>query len=192
MWRSLQCTDCYLASPAKAEFPRLPTGENAMSKYAYGLAVAAVAAALATPADAQLLARKDLSLATALTIATTAVETCKTNGFATSATVVGRNGEVIVQLRGDNTGPHTMENSFRKAYTSRTFRIPSGEMTKRLKDNPTLGTVHLSNIIALAGALQIKIGEETIGAIGVSGAPGGEKDEVCAQAGIDKVADQLK
>jgi uncharacterized protein GlcG (DUF336 family) len=43
-----------------------------------------------------------------------------------------------------------------------------------------------------AGALQIKIGEETIGAIGVSGAPGGEKDEVCAQAGIDKVADQLK
>jgi uncharacterized protein GlcG (DUF336 family) len=144
-----------------------------MSKYAYGLAAAAVAAALATPADAQLLARKDLSLATALT-------------------VVGRNGEVIVQLRGDNTGPHTMENSFRKAYTSRTFRIPSGEMTKRLKDNPTLGTVHLSNIIALAGALQIKIGEETIGAIGVSGAPGGEKDEVCAQAGIDKVADQLK
>ena len=127
-----------------------------------------------------------------MTIATTAVETCKTNGFATSATVVGRNGEVIVQLRGDNTGPHTMENSFRKAYTSRTFRIPSGEMTKRLKDNPTLGTVHLSNIIALAGALQIKIGEETIGAIGVSGAPGGDKDEVCAQAGIDKVADQLK
>ena len=163
-----------------------------MSKYAYGLAAAALAAALAAPANAQLLARKDLSLATALAIATTAVETCKTNGYATSATVVGRNGEVLVQLRGDNTGPHTMENSFRKAYTSRTFRIPSGEMTNRLKANPTLGTVHLSNIIALAGALQIKIGEETIGAIGVSGAPGGDKDEVCAQAGIDKVADQLK
>ena len=95
-----------------------------MSKYAYGLAAAAVATALATPADAQLLARKDLSLATALAIATTAVETCKTNGFATSATVVGRNGEVIVQLRGDNTGPHTMENSFRKAYTSRTSASP--------------------------------------------------------------------
>jgi len=109
-----------------------------------------------------------------------------------SVTVVGRNGEVLLQVRGDNTGPHTMENSLKKAYTSRTFRIPSGEMTKRLKDNPTLGTVHLSNIIALAGALQIKIGEETIGAIGVSGAPGGEKDEACAQAGIDKVADQLK
>ena len=107
-----------------------------MSKYAYGLAAATLAAALATPADAQLLARKDLSLATALTIATTAVETCKTNGYAVSVAVVGRNGELLVHLRGDNTGPHTMENSFRKAYTSRTFRIPSGEMAKRLKENP--------------------------------------------------------
>ena len=53
--------------------------------------------------------------------------------------MVGRNGEVIAQLRGDNTGPHTMDNSFSKAYTSRTFRIPSGEMVKRLKDNPQLG-----------------------------------------------------
>jgi uncharacterized protein GlcG (DUF336 family) len=163
-----------------------------MSKVAYGVATIALAAAFATPADAQVLARKDLSLATALTIATTAIETCKTNGFATSATVVGRNGEVLVQLRGDNTGPHTMENSFRKAYTSRTFRIPSGEMANRVKENPTLGVVHLTNIIALAGAFQIKIGEETIGAVGVSGAPGGDKDEVCAKAGIDKVADQLK
>ena len=163
-----------------------------MSKYAYGLAAAALAAALATPANAQLLARKDLSLATALTIATTAVETCKANGYAVSVAVVGRNGELLVHLRGDNTGPHTMENSFRKAYTSRTFRIPSGEMAKRLKENPANGQVFLTNIVPSQGALQIKIGEETIGAVGASGAPGGEKDEVCVQAGIDKVADQLK
>jgi uncharacterized protein GlcG (DUF336 family) len=163
-----------------------------MPKYAKGLAVAALAAASATPADAQLLARKDLSLATALTIATTAVETCKTNGYAVSVAVVGRNGELLVHLRGDNTGPHTMENSFRKAYTSRTFRIPSGEMAKRLKENPANGQVFLTNIVPSQGALQIKIGEETIGAVGASGAPGGEKDEVCVQAGIEKVADQLK
>src|SRR2546428_10333737 len=95
--------------------------------------------AVVTPAGAELLARKDLSLATALTIATTAAETCKAQGQRVSVTVVGRNGEVIVQLRGDNASPHTMENSFRKAYTSRTFRIPSGEMVKRLMDNPQLG-----------------------------------------------------
>jgi uncharacterized protein GlcG (DUF336 family) len=108
----------------------------------------AFACALATPASAELLARKDLSLATALTIATTATEACKAQGQRVSVTVVGRNGEVIVQLRGDNASPHTMENSFRKAYTSRTFRIPSGEMVKRLKDNPQLGAIHLTNVIA--------------------------------------------
>ena len=163
-----------------------------MYTYAYGLAAVSLAAALASPANAQLLARKDLSLATALTIATTAIETCKTNGYSVSVTVVGRNAEVLVQLRGDNTGPHTIENSFRKAYTARTFRIPSGELVQRVKDNPTLGLIHLNNVIANQGALPIKIGEETIAAVGASGAPGGEKDEACVKAGIDKVADQLK
>jgi len=147
---------------------------------------------LASPTDAQLLARKDLSLATALTIAQTAYETCTAQGYRVSVTVVGRTGEVLVQLRGDNASPHTIENSFRKAYTSRTFRIPSGEMVKRLKDNPQLGAIHLTNVIAAQGALPIKIGEEVIGAAGVSGAPGGDKDEVCVQAALDKVADQLK
>ena len=85
-----------------------------------------------------------------------------------------------------------MENSFRKAYTSRTFRIPSGEMVKRLKDNPQLGAVYLTNIVPAQGALPIAVGEDVIGAVGVSGAPGGDKDEVCSKAGIDKVAEQLK
>jgi uncharacterized protein GlcG (DUF336 family) len=106
--------------------------------------------------------------------------------------VLGRNGEVIVAVRGDGTSPHTMENSQRKAYTARTFRIPSGEFAQRVKDNPTNGAVHLSGIIAAQGALPIKAGDEVIGAVGVSGAPGGEKDEACAKAGLDKVADQLK
>ena len=159
---------------------------------AYRLAGFGLAAMLATPASAQLLAHKDLSMATALTIATTAIETCKGNGYRVSATVVGRSGEVIVQLRGDDTGPHTIENSQKKAYTARTFRIPSGEFAKRVKDNPTSGAVFLSGIVAAQGALPIKIGEEVIGAAGVSGAPGGEKDEACVKAGLDKVADQLK
>ncbi len=169
--------------------------------FAKGLAGIALAAALATPASAQLLNHKDLSLATALTIATTAAETCKGQGYRVSVTVVGRNGEVIVQLRGDDSSPHTIENSQRKAYTSRTFRIPSGEFAQRVKDNPTSGQVHLSGIVASQGALPIKVGDEVIGAVGVSGVtgtpttpavPGGVKDEACAKAGIDKVADQLK
>ncbi len=148
--------------------------------------------ALASPASAQLLSHKDLTASIAMTVAQTAIETCKSNGYAVSVTVVGRNGEVILQVRGDNTGPHTFENSFRKAYTARTFRIPSGELVDRLKADPTLGLIHLTNVIANRGALPIKVGDETIGAAGASGAPGGEKDEACIKAGLDKVADQLK
>jgi len=143
-------------------------------------------------ANAQLLTHKDLSQAMALTIATTAAETCKGQGYRVSVTVVGRVGEIIVQMRGDGASPHTIENSFRKAYTARTFRVPSGEIANRLKENPTSSFVHLSNVVAAQGALPIKVSDEVIGAVGVSGAPGGDKDEACAKTGIDKVGDQLK
>jgi uncharacterized protein GlcG (DUF336 family) len=158
-----------------------------------GIAIASTCACvLAAPADAQLLSHKDLTASIAVTIAQTAIETCKTNGYAVSATVVGRNGEIIVQVRGDDSNPHTMENSFRKAYTARTTRSPSGALVDRLKADPTLAFVHLSNIIAFQGALPIIVGGDVIGAAGVSGAPGGDKDEACVKAGLDKVANELK
>ena len=153
---------------------------------------AAFACSLFGAANAQLVARKDISSAMALTMAETAVATCKTNGYNVSAHVVGRNGEVIVALRGDNTGPHTLENSMKKAYTARAQRRSSGEFATSVKDNPAAGALSLTNITPAQGALPIKVGEDTIGAIGVSGAPGGDKDEACAKAAIDKVADQLK
>jgi uncharacterized protein GlcG (DUF336 family) len=156
------------------------------------LSAVGIACLLAAPASAQLLARKDLSASVALTIAQTALETCTKQGYRVSVTVVGRTGEVLVQVRGDNSSPHTMENSMRKAYTSRTLRVPSGELVKRLKDNPQLSQIHLTNIIAAQGALPIMVGEDVVGAAGVSGAPGGDKDEACVKAGLDKVADQLK
>ena len=156
------------------------------------LAVMGLAGVAAAPAGAQLLTQKSLPAGMALTIAQTALETCTKQGYNVSVHVLGRNGEILVAVRGDGAPPHTMENSQRKAYTARTFRIPSGEFVQRVKDNPTLGAVHLSGIIAAQGALPIKVGDEVIGAVGVSGAPGGEKDEACAKTGIDKVADQLK
>ena len=163
-----------------------------MSVVSYQVLGVGLACALAAPASAQLLARKDLSANMALTIAQTAIATCTANGYRVSATVVGRNGEVIVQLRGDGTGPHTMENSFKKAFTARTFRIASGDMEKRLKDNPQMGAQYLTGFTTARGALPIKIGDDVVGAAGVSGAPGGEKDEACVQTGLDKVKDQLK
>jgi uncharacterized protein GlcG (DUF336 family) len=155
-------------------------------------ALAAAACTLALPASSQTLARKDLSVDAAVVIATTAMADCKAKGWLVSVTVVGRTGEVIAQLRGDGTGPHTMENSFKKAFTARTFRIPSGEMEKRLKDNPQMGAQYLTGFTTARGALPIKVGEDVVAAAGASGAPGGEKDEACIQTGLDKIKDQLK
>jgi uncharacterized protein GlcG (DUF336 family) len=148
--------------------------------------------ALVAPAQAQLLQHKDLTAGIAMEIASTTLATCKANGYSVSVTVVGRSGEIILQVRGDDANPHTMENSMRKAYTARTTRSPSGALVDRVKADPNLGLVHLTNVIAIQGALPIKVGDEVIGAAGASGAPGGEKDEACVKAGLDKVADQLK
>jgi len=167
-------------------------GGNGMRSMWNCLGVIGFVGALSTPAGAQLLTQKSLSAGMAMTIAETALATCTKQGYHVSVHVLGRNGEVLVSVRGDDAPPHTMENSQRKAYTARTFRIPSGEFAQRVKDNPTLGAVHLTGIVAAQGALPIKVGDEVIGAVGVSGAPGGEKDEACAKAGIDKIADQLK
>jgi uncharacterized protein GlcG (DUF336 family) len=162
-----------------------------MSAYLSRVALAGVACALIAPASAQTITNKDISGDAAVIIATTAMADCKAKGYKVSAVVVGRVGEIIVQIRGDGTGPHTMENAFKKAFTARTFRIPSGEMEKRLKDNPQMGAQYLTGFTTARGALPIKIGEEVVGAAGVSGAPGGEKDEACVQTGLDKVKDSL-
>jgi uncharacterized protein GlcG (DUF336 family) len=154
--------------------------------------VALGGAVLAIPASAQTVARKDLSIDGAVIIATTAMADCKAKGWPVSVTIVGRSGETIAQLRGDGTGPHTMENSWKKAFTARTFRIASGEMEKRLKDNPQMGAQYLTGFTTGRGALPIKVGDDVIGAAGASGAPGGEKDEACIQTGLDKVKDMLK
>src|ERR1700753_4229153 len=106
---------------------------------AFRLSAIAGAFAAVTPASAQVLTEKALSATAALTIAQTAYETCKAQGYKVSVHVVGREGQVLVGLRGDGSPPHTFENSQRKAYTARTFRTPSGEFAQRMKDNPTIG-----------------------------------------------------
>jgi uncharacterized protein GlcG (DUF336 family) len=131
-------------------------------------------------------------MAMGLAIAQAAVEKCTSMGFKTSAAVVDRGGNLIVLLHGDGAGLHTNEGAERKAYTARTFSQPSAEYVKRLEQRPetAFGSRQYTRAIALAGGLPIKAGDEIIGAVGVSGSPG--KDDDCSQAGIDKVADQLK
>src|SRR5580700_3513250 len=103
-----------------------------MSKTLNRLALVALACAIAAPAGAQLLARKDLSYSIAKTIAEGALENCKGRGYNVSVVVVDRAGETIIALRGDNASPHTMENARRKAYTALSFRTPTTAYAKRL------------------------------------------------------------
>lgn len=159
----------------------------------YPLAVVAGASMLpGNLARAALLVRHDLPYAVALTIAQETLASCAAKGYAVSAVVVDRDGETIVAVRGDNAGPHTMENARRKAYTAMSFKVSTTDYAKRFADNNPVvrQQVTLPNVIAIPGGLPIKVGDEVIGGVGASGSPG--VDEACVQAGLDKAADQLK
>ena len=159
---------------------------------ATAVALAAASLTSASAVNAQLLAHKDLSLATALAIATAAADHCKAQGYHVSVAVVGREAQIIVKLRGDGSPPHSAENSYRRAYTALTYRQPSLNVEKRVRADPGDQLVHLREVMGAQGGLPIVVGGDTIGAVAVSGSPGGDKDEACAKAGLDKVADQLK
>ncbi|MGA8397029.1 MAG: heme-binding protein [Pseudolabrys sp.] len=160
-----------------------------MSPIARTLAGLALTTTLSTAVAAQgLVTQKNILLAMAPTIAQAAVAQCESMGFKVSVTVADRAGLPIVMLRGDGAGLHTPEGAERKACTARTFSQPSADFVKRLTER--LGSRQYTRVLALAGGLPIKGGSEVVGAVGVPGSRG--KDDVGSQAGIDKVADQLK
>jgi uncharacterized protein GlcG (DUF336 family) len=149
--------------------------------------------ATAPTAAQEVITEKALSLDLAHAIAQAAIEKCRGDGYHVSVTVVDRDGMVKVALRDDGTGPHTIVTSRRKAFTSITFKQPSADWAKRVLTEPSLaGLKDTAGTIALGGGVPIKAGNEVIGAIGTSGAPGGEKDEACSNAGLQKLADKLK
>src|SRR5256886_16739880 len=157
------------------------------------LAVLASASILAAgPALAQApQVEKNVSMAMALAIIQGTLEQCTKDGYKVSVTVVDKAGNVAASVRGDGTNPHTMEFSRLKAYTSRTRGQTSLEF-QNLTDKPENAFLkQIPNVVAVGGGVPIKVGNEVIGAVGVSGAPGGEKDEACANAGIAKVAASL-
>ena len=163
-----------------------------MSKLKRFIAIAVVAVGSSSLNAQGVITEKNLSLATAQTIANGAMGKCQQLGYKISVTVVDRAGLAIVMLHGDGASLHTSESSDRKAYTALTFRAPSADLERRVHNNESAakGQKAYTRVLAMAGGLPIKVGDDVIGAVGVSGTPG--KDEVCAQAGIDKVTDLLK
>jgi uncharacterized protein GlcG (DUF336 family) len=101
-------------------------------------------------------------------------------------------GIVAASVRGDGSSPHTLEFARMKAYTARTRNQTSLQTMKLLEDPANAFIRQIPNVVGVGGGVPIKAGSETIGGVGVSGAPGGEKDEVCANAGLAKVEAALK
>jgi len=135
---------------------------------------------------------KILPLALAMEAAQTAIATCKGQGYNVSAAVVDLAGSTQLSARGDGASNDSRELARRKAYTAANRKITTGELAKRVSQpggfNPT---IYNTELVLAQGGIPIKVGEETIGAIGVSGAPGGDKDEACASSGLAKISDRL-
>src|SRR5689334_5395537 len=176
------------------------------------LAVATIAASIvAAPALAQplpapasyppvvaekgVITTHELSLDMAEKIARGGIEACRKRGFHTTMVVIDSGGTMKAFLRDDKTGPHTVTLAQDKAFTALTlasrFATSGAFATAR---NSTLGSPmsNIRGVTGVAGGIPIKYHGETVRAVASSGAVGGDKDELCSQAGIDAVADQLK
>ncbi len=152
----------------------------------------AAAVALCSPAafGQELNTQKTLSLDVALAIAHGALDQCRGDGYRVTVTIVDGSGMVKVQMHDDGAGPHTMDFSRKKAYSALTFKRTSGETGKAWAAAPPAPLI--TDAVGTPGGVPIKVGNDVIGAVGVSGAPGGDKDEACSNAGIAKVASKLK
>jgi uncharacterized protein GlcG (DUF336 family) len=155
-------------------------------------ATAAFACAFTAPAGAALITHKYLPLAVAKALVEESIAACTAKGYATSAVVVDADGETLVAMHGDGAPIHTMENARRKAYTAMTFKQTTAEYAKKLADPNSVAhqQVTLPNVIAIPGGVPIKVDNDVIGGIGLSGSPG--VDEDCINVGMDKVKDQLQ
>lgn len=134
-----------------------------------------------------------LPLKFALIAAAEAQSVCEDQGFRVSAAVVDRGGLVKAHVRGDGSGPHTLESARKKAYTSASLGSPTSALVDVVVNNPATEGLRDMNddILILGGGLPIVVDDEIVGGIGVGGAPGGNLDEACAQAGIDRILHQL-
>ena len=142
--------------------------------------------------NAQVQMQRDVTWKLALEIAQGAIEACAQRNVPISVAVVDRAGRVRIFIASDNPTPHSLELARRKAYTARTFRRSTLEWRDSSEPGKEgFGQRQLADVIPLGGGYPINVGNDTIGAVGVSG-NSQTGDEACAKAGVDKVADQLK
>ena len=154
------------------------------------LLVPAVAVAQGVKPAAGVYTERALSLDLAVELARAAIDKCRADGYRTTVAIVDTGGNLKVSIRDDGTSPHTVEVAQKKAYTAMIYRRPSWETVKTWAAQSPAPIIE--GTIALGGGMPIRAGDQILGGIGVSGASGQDKDEVCANAGIAAVAARLK
>jgi len=136
---------------------------------------------------------KLLTPETALKAAQAAMKKCRDGGFQVTVAIVDRMGVTQVLLRDRYAGPHTVDMARAKAYTAMSFRTDTTALAEATQaGRPQSGVRHLPGVAAVGGGLMIEAGGALLGAIGVSGAPGGKEDDACASAGIAAIRDDIE
>jgi uncharacterized protein GlcG (DUF336 family) len=150
-------------------------------------------ALMGSVAQAQTLPTHRIPAALAVEAASETVAACAKQGYHETAQVVDADGVVIATMRGDVAGAHTLDSALYKAYTAASFKNDTLALAERAKgEDSILPLAKLPHVMFFGGGVPIKLGDETIGAIGASGAPGGKLDDACARAGLDKIKDRLQ
>ena len=130
---------------------------------------------------------------TALKAAQAALKKCRDGGFQVTVAVVDRMGVAQVLLRDRFAGPHTTDMATAKAYTAASFRTNTSELAAATQPGqPQSGIRHRPGVAAVGGGMMIEAGGSLLGAIGVSGAPGGKVDDACAAAGIAAIRQDIE
>ena len=152
------------------------------------------AAVLVGQAHAQgLLQTKRISADLANQAVAAAVAKGTSQGYVETAVLVDADGVQQAALRGDRAGAHTLDSAFSKAYTAASFKTDTTGLVERSKTVPVLVNLFkLPNPLLLGGGIVITVGDEVVGAIGASGAPGGDLDDGCTHAALEKIKDQLR
>jgi uncharacterized protein GlcG (DUF336 family) len=136
---------------------------------------------------------RQLTPETALRAAQAALETCRKNGYQVAVAVADRSGNAQVLLRDRFAGPHTVEVAINKAWTSATFKQDTLSLSQASRaDGPAAPIRHFSRVVVMGGGIPIEGAGVLLGAIAVSGAPGGEADDACAKAGVEAIRQDIE
>ena len=157
-----------------------------------GLAVATTLAAASARAEDAVVTYKSLAPDVAFDLAKAALAQCRKDGLQVAVVVIDRFGQPLVVLRDRYAGLGAISTATGKAWTAVNFGRDTSELAKAIHDGQlSAGLASLPNVVMLAGGMVIASGGSVVGGVGVAGAPGGDKDEACAKAGLAAVQDKL-